>query len=66
MTIDDLKPIIESLIFVSEEPMTIKQLVSLLEGESILDIEAAVEQLMEDYNERNGGWSLDNWRAAIA
>ena len=58
MTIDELKPIIESLIFVSEEPMTIKQLVSLLDGESILDIEAAAEQLTEDYNARNGGLEL--------
>jgi segregation and condensation protein B len=58
MTIDELKPIIESLIFVSEEPMTIKQLVSLLDGESILDIEAAAEQLMEDYNARGGGLEL--------
>ena len=58
MTTDELKPIIESLIFVSEEPMTIKQLVSLLEGESILDIEAAAEQLMEDYNARNTGLEL--------
>lgn len=38
--------------------MTIKQLVSLLEGESILDIEAAAEQLMEDYNARNTGLEL--------
>jgi segregation and condensation protein B len=55
MTIEELKPIIESLIFVSEEPMSVKQLASLLEGVAVEDIEAASEQLREDYNARGAG-----------
>jgi segregation and condensation protein B len=58
MTIDELKPIIESLIFVSEEPISAKQLGSLLEGEDIKDIESAAEQLLEEFNGRGGGLEL--------
>jgi segregation and condensation protein B len=55
MTIDELIPIIESLIFVSEEPIGVKQLASLLDGESAEEIEAASERLMEEFNSRGGG-----------
>jgi segregation and condensation protein B len=58
MTIDELKPIIESLIFVSEDPIATKQLLSLLEGESAADIEIASEQLMEEFNGRGGGLEM--------
>jgi len=58
MTIDDLKPILESLIFVSEEPITLKQITALLEGEDAADIEAAANQLVEDFSGRNGGIEL--------
>ncbi|HKV42875.1 MAG TPA: SMC-Scp complex subunit ScpB, partial [Blastocatellia bacterium] len=55
MTIDELKPIIESLIFVSEEPITTKQLTSILEEATAEDIETAVEQLADECNSRAGG-----------
>lgn len=58
MTIEELKSIIESLIFVSEEPIGSKQLAALLEGESIIDIETAAEQLMEEFNTRGGGLEM--------
>ena len=58
MTIEELKPIIESLIFVSEDPMSLKQLASLLEGESVEDIEAACQSLIQEYGERRGGLEL--------
>jgi segregation and condensation protein B len=58
MTIDELKPVIESLIFVSEEPIGVKQLGALLEGEEIEDIETAAEQLLEEFNARSGGLEL--------
>jgi segregation and condensation protein B len=54
MTIDELKPIIESLIFVSEEPITLKQITSLLEEEQPADVEAALTQLVEEFNARGG------------
>ena len=58
MTIEDLKPIIESLIFVSEEPITAKQLAAILEGESRADVEAAAEALVEEFNVRTSGLEI--------
>lgn len=58
MTPDQLKPVVESLIFVSEDPLTLKQLCELLEGESAEDIEAACELLAGDYRENAGGLEL--------
>ncbi|HKA17727.1 MAG TPA: SMC-Scp complex subunit ScpB [Blastocatellia bacterium] len=55
MTVDELKPIIEALIYVSEEPISLKQLAAILEGESADDIQAAVEQLSAEFNSRGGG-----------
>jgi segregation and condensation protein B len=55
MTTDELKPVIEALIFVSDEPITVRKLALILEGESEQDIEAACEQLIEDYNARGSG-----------
>jgi segregation and condensation protein B len=58
MTIEELNPVIEALIFVSEEPLSIKQLASLLEGENLDDIKAACDQLTEEFNARNSGLEL--------
>ncbi|MEK6304454.1 MAG: SMC-Scp complex subunit ScpB [Acidobacteriota bacterium] len=58
MTIDELKPILESLIFVSEEPISAKQLSALLDDESIGDIEAACEQLVDEFNARGVGLEM--------
>jgi segregation and condensation protein B len=58
MDIKELKPILEALIFVAEEPITLKQLTELLEGERAEDIEAACEQLIEDFNSRGSGLEI--------
>jgi segregation and condensation protein B len=58
MTIEELKPIIESLIFVSEEPIGAKQLAALLEGVMVEDIEDASDRLMEEFNMRGGGLEM--------
>jgi len=58
MTVEELKPIIEALIYVSEEPITLKQLASILEDESADDIQAAVEKLSAEFNSRGGGLEL--------
>src|SRR6266436_3629423 len=55
MTVDELKPIIESLIYVSEEPISVKQLATLLEGESVQDIQNATDSLAKEFNARGGG-----------
>ena len=54
MNTDELKPIIESLIFVSEEPITLKQLTAILQGEQLADIEKAADELMEEFNASRG------------
>ncbi|HEY7543936.1 MAG TPA: SMC-Scp complex subunit ScpB [Blastocatellia bacterium] len=58
MTIEELKPIIESLIFVSEEPISARQIATLLEGENLSDIEEAARQLEEEFNSRASGLQL--------
>ncbi len=50
----DLKPIIEAMIFASPEPVTVKTLAKLLDGESRDAIVAAIEALKQDYD-RPGG-----------
>jgi segregation and condensation protein B len=50
----ELKAIVEALIFASPEPLTLKQMLKLLEAEPKEDVEAAVAALKQDY-ERPGG-----------
>ena len=54
---DDLKPVIEALIFASPDPLTPKMLFKLLEQEPREDVEAALEALKQDYA-RPGGLQL--------
>jgi segregation and condensation protein B len=44
-----LKNLIESLIFVSQEPVTVERLQAVLEGVPAADIQAAVDELVADY-----------------
>ena len=55
---EEIKRIIESLLFVSETPLTIDQLKGLLEEEETRAIREAVEALMAEYAQRNGGFVL--------
>ena len=55
MTTSDLKPILEALIFVSEEPLTARQLSVLMDDESVENIEAAADELMDDSYGRESG-----------
>jgi segregation and condensation protein B len=50
----DLKAIIEALIFASPEPLTVKTIVRLLDGETADDVVTAIDGLKQDY-ERPGG-----------
>src|SRR5947199_1479936 len=54
---DDLKPVIEALIFASPDPLTPKMLFKLLESEPREDVEAALDALKQDYS-RPGGLQL--------
>jgi len=51
---DELKPIIEALIFASPDPLTPKALFRLLDGEPREDVERAVDALRADYTQRGG------------
>jgi len=51
---DDLKPIVEALIFASPEPLTPKALYRLLESEPKEDVDAALEALKSDYERPSG------------
>ena len=51
---DELKPIIEALIFASPDPLTPKTLFRLLDGEPQEDVEQALDMLRADYEQRGG------------
>ena len=55
---DDLKHIIESLLFVSETPLTTAQLKNLLDDIDANAIRSAVDELMAEYHQRDGGFIL--------
>lgn len=54
---DYLKPIVEALIFASPEPLTLKTLYRLLDGEPREDVDAALAALRADYD-RPGGLQI--------
>ena len=54
---DHLKPIVEALIFASPDPLTLKMLYKLLDGEPREDVDAALSAVRTDY-ERPGGLQL--------
>lgn len=54
---DQLKPIVEALIFASPEPLTLKTLYRLLDGEPKEDVEAALAAVRADYD-RPGGLQI--------
>ncbi|GAB6182545.1 SMC-Scp complex subunit ScpB [Thermodesulfovibrio hydrogeniphilus] len=56
---DQIKSIIEALLFVSEKPISIKILQSLL-NISERDIKEIIQELMDDYKLRNGGIIIIN------
>ena len=51
---DDLKPVIEALIFASPDPLTPQTIFQLLEEEPKEDVEKAIEALRDDYREGGG------------
>jgi segregation and condensation protein B len=55
---DQLVAIIESLVFASPEPLTMKQLFKLLDTDPREDVEAAIAELKGRYEHRGGGLQL--------
>jgi segregation and condensation protein B len=57
--VNELKPIVEALIFASPEPLTPKVLYKLLDGETREDIDAALAELRADYEAPRGLQMVD-------
>ena len=55
---DNIKNIIESLLFVSETPLTIERIKSVLANEDTKGIRSALNELAEEYENRGGGFYL--------
>lgn len=56
---ESLKPVIESLIFASSAAISLDRLASVMEGVDKGDIRSALEELVEDYRRRNGGFFIE-------
>ncbi len=56
--LDSLRPIIESLIFVADEPLSIKQLEAVLGGVSRQQVKDILQQLMAEYETEKRGFVL--------
>lgn len=55
---DDLRHIIESLLFASESPLSIRRMAEVLETEDLSAVKAAVDRLSDEYERRRGGFYL--------
>ncbi|WP_319409511.1 SMC-Scp complex subunit ScpB [uncultured Desulfosarcina sp.] len=55
---ENIKHIIESLLFVSETPLTMDHLKGIIEGEETAAIRSAIDELMAEYEQRDGGFVL--------
>jgi segregation and condensation protein B len=59
MTSEELKPIVEALLFITaDEPITARQLYDIFEEEAEADVTAALDALVEEYQQRGGGIEL--------
>jgi segregation and condensation protein B len=56
---EDLKNIIESLLFVADEPLTIERLKQIIPGAETRAIREALDELAIDYETRQGGFYLN-------
>ena len=56
---DDLKNIVESLLFVADEPLTIDRLKQIISGSETRALREALDELMLDYEARQGGFYLN-------
>jgi segregation and condensation protein B len=55
---DDIKNIIESLLFAADEPLTIDRLKRIITGAKPQELREALNELREDYEARQGGFYL--------
>ncbi len=56
---ENIKHIIESLLFVAEEPLTVDRIKRILDQAETTDIRSAAAELAAEYEQRQGGFYLD-------
>jgi segregation and condensation protein B len=56
---DDIKNIVESLLFVAEEPLSIEHLTKIISGAQTGQLRQALEELEAEYGARRGGFFLN-------
>jgi segregation and condensation protein B len=54
----ELKPAIEAILYVAEEPLPPKQMAKILGGVDEKDVVAAIEDLVREYDERGSGFEI--------
>ena len=54
----ELKPAIEAILYVAEEPLPAKQMAKILGGVEEKDVVAAIEELVREYDERESGFEI--------
>ncbi|MDX2041527.1 MAG: SMC-Scp complex subunit ScpB [Acidobacteriota bacterium] len=57
-TREELKPVIEALLFVADEPLPLKQLCKVLGDVPEEDVQATLDELVADYEARNSGLDI--------
>ncbi len=57
--IEEIKPIIEALIFATEEPIPLRKLTEILEGMDSAQIQEAIQQLKNDYDSQGRSFQIE-------
>ncbi|OHB51126.1 MAG: SMC-Scp complex subunit ScpB [Planctomycetes bacterium GWF2_39_10] len=57
--IEEIKPIVESLIFAAEEPISVRKLVEIIEDIESAQIQGAVAQLKNDYDTQGRSFQIE-------
>jgi len=58
-SIEEVKPIIESLLFSAEEPITLRKLTDIIEGVDSAQIQEAIVQLKNDYDTQGRSFQIE-------
>ncbi|HHT9110504.1 MAG TPA: SMC-Scp complex subunit ScpB [Candidatus Brocadiaceae bacterium] len=56
---EEIKPIIEALIFATEEPIPLRKLTEIIEGMDSLQIQEAIQQLKSDYDLQGRSFQIE-------
>lgn len=57
--IEEIKPIVESLVFAAEEPITLRKLTDIIEGVDSAQIQEAITQLKNDYDVQGRAFQIE-------